>query len=51
MWKSKELSDESIKYPTASNDSINWALHDINMKSQVRFDGTFLRQDKLTFTH
>ena len=39
-WKWKGLSDESIKPPVASNNSIAAALNHINTKSQVKFDGS-----------
>ena len=50
-WKSKELSSESIKPPAASNESLAPALNYINTKLRVKFDGSCLKQDELTFTH
>ena len=49
VWESKCLSDESIK-PT-SNNSQNPAIYfDDSTKIQVKFDGSSLQQDKVTFT-
>ena len=39
VWKSKGLSNESIKPPAASNISLSPALYHINNKLQVKFDG------------
>ena len=50
-WKSKELSHESIGYPTTSNNSLTPSLNHINTKIRVKFDGSYLKQEKLTFTH
>ena len=38
-WKLKGLSDESIKPPATSDNSIAPALNDINPKIQVKFNG------------
>ena len=45
-WKSKGLSDESIKPPAASNNSRAPALNYISTKIQVKFNGSCLRQEK-----
>ena len=50
-WKSETLSDESIKPPTASNNSLTPALNHINTKLRVKFDESCLKQEKVTFTH
>ena len=55
LWKSKGLSDKSTKPPATSNNSIdlalNYILNYINTKLQVKFDGSCLKQGRVTFTH
>ena len=46
-WKSKELSDESIKTPTTFNNGVSPALNYISAKIQAKFDGSCLKPDKL----
>ena len=49
--KSKGLSDESIKPPWTSDNSLNLVIGGIdNAKTLVKFDGVCLKQDKVTFT-
>ena len=43
-WKPKGLSDESIKHPAASSNSLAPVLNYVNAKS-------CLKQDKVTFTY
>ena len=43
------MSDESIKPPAASN-SLAPSLNYINTNVQVNFDGSCLKQEKITFT-
>ena len=50
-WKSKGLSDESINPPSASNNFLSPSLNYLNAKIRVRFNGSCLKQDKLTYTH
>ena len=50
-WKLKVLSDESIKPPATSNNSLAPALNYINTKLRVKFDGNYLKQDEATFTY
>ena len=50
-WKSKELSDEIIEPPNTSDNSLAPALSYIGNKTRVKFDGSCLKQDKITFTH
>ena len=50
-WQSKEISNESIKPPTTSNNSVNPRLSNNDTKSKVLFTGSCLKQPKLTFTH
>ena len=45
-WKSKELSDESIKPPATSNNNLAPSLNYIGIKTRVKFDASCLKQDK-----
>ena len=51
LWKSKGLSDETIKPPSTSHDSLAPALRHYGTKAKVKFDGSCFKQDKITFTH
>ena len=42
-WKSKGLSDESIKPPTTSDNSLNPALNHYGTKIRVKFTGSCLK--------
>ena len=48
-WKSKGLSDESIKPPTTSNKMLNPSLDYVGTKTRVKFNGDCLKQEKVTF--
>ena len=50
-WQSKGLSNESIKPPTTSNNSLNPRLSYNDTKIKVQFTGSCLKQPKFTFTH
>ena len=50
-WKSKLLSDESIKLPGTYNHSLSPALNYINSKILIKYDGTCLKQDKFKCIH
>ena len=50
-WKSKRLSDENIKITTASNNSLPSGFNHINIKIQIKFDRSCLKQEKVTFTY
>ena len=50
-WKSEGLSNESNKPPAASSNNLGPALSYIAVRTRVKFDGTCLKQDKITFTH
>ena len=51
-WKSKGLSDESIKPPATSNNSLAPSLNYIGTtKTRVKFDWSCLKQNKITITH
>ena len=49
--KSKGLSDESIKSPATSDNSLASALNYVGNKAGVNCDGSCLKQDKITFAH
>ena len=48
-WQSKELSDESIKPPFTSDNSLNPSYY--GTKTRLEFRGSCLKQDKSTFNH
>ena len=51
LWKSKGLSDESIKEPTTLNRILNPPLNLVGTKARLRFSGDCLKQEKITYTH
>ena len=50
-WKSKEVSSESIKPPTTSDNSLPPALSYYGTKTRVKFTGRCLKQSKIPYTH
>ena len=50
-WQSKGISNESIKPPTTSNNTLNPRLSYNDTKIKVQFTGSCLKQPKFTFTH
>ena len=50
-WQSKGISNERIKPPTTSNNSLNPRLSYNDTKIKVQFTGSCLKQPKCTFTH
>ena len=50
-WKSKGLSNESIKPPATSDNNLTPLLIHYRSKTKVYFDGACLKQDKVTFNH
>ena len=50
-WKSKGLSDESIKPPSTSNKILNPSLNYVGTKARKEFKGDCLKQDKISFGH
>ena len=50
-WTSKGLSNESIKPPTTSDNSLTPILNYYGTKTKVSFDMSCLKQDKVTFNH
>ena len=45
------MSDESIKSPSAPHNFLNPSLNHLGTKTRVRFSGSCLKQDKITYTH
>ena len=50
-WKSTGLSNESITPPSATNNFLSPSLNYLGSKIRVRFSGSCLKQDKITYTH
>ena len=50
-WRSKEISNESIKPPTTTDNSLSPRLSYYGTKIRVQFTGSCLKQTKFTFTH
>ena len=50
-WKSKGLSDESIKPPSTANKMLNPSLNYVGTKVRVKFRGDCLKQEKISFDH
>ena len=50
-WKSKALSDESIKPTTTSDNSLTPLITYYDYDTRVKFNGNILRQPKFTYTH
>ena len=50
-WRSKGISNESIKPPTTSNYILNPRLNYYATKTRVQFTGSCLKQPNHTFTH
>ena len=49
MWKSKRLSDESIKAPARSDNSLVPSLTYIGFRPRLNFDDQRLKLEKVTF--
>ena len=50
-WKSKGLSDESIKPPPTSDNSLTPLIDYYGYNIRVKFNGSILRQPKVSYTH
>ena len=50
-WQSKGLSDETIKPPATSDNSLNPKVSYYGTKARLEFRGSCLKQDKSTFNH
>ena len=51
FWKSKGLSDERLDSITASNHKITPELSFYGTKTKLEFNGSSLKQDKVTYNH
>ena len=49
-WKFKGLSDENIKPPTTSDNSLSPLINYLDTKTKLEFNGSCLRQNKITYT-
>ena len=50
-WTFKGLSNEGIKPPSAPNNFLTSSLNYLDNKIRVKFCGSSLKQDKVTYTH
>ena len=50
-WKSKRLSDESIKPASTTDNSLSPKLNHIGFRTRTKFDIQCLKQDKFIFNH
>ena len=50
-WQSKRLSNESIKQPTTTNNSLTPELDYYGTKTKIKLTGSFLKQSSHIFTH
>ena len=50
-WKSKGLSDESIQPSSTSDNSLSPLINYLDNKVRLKFNGSCLKQNKLTYTH
>ena len=50
-WKSKRLSDETIRRPITSDYSLNLLINYVGNKIILKFNGSCLKQPKLQYTH
>ena len=50
-WKSKALSNENIIPPSAPNNFFNPSLEYLGVKLKVRFGGSCLKQNVITYNH
>ena len=51
FWKSIGLSDERLNFNTASNSKITSELSYYGTKIRVEFNGSSIKQDKVTYNH
>ena len=50
-WESKRLCHKSVNSSAISNNSLTPALNYIDVKTRVKFDGSCLKQENITFTY
>ena len=51
LWKSKGLSDKTIKPPAASDNSLTPLIDYVGDKIRIKFTGSCLKQPKMHYTH
>ena len=51
QWKSKGLSNEIITAPSEPNNFLNSSLEYLGVKLKVRFSGSCLKQNAITYNH
>ena len=51
MWQSKGLSDETIKPPATSDNSLTPLIDYLGNKIRMKFTGSCLKQPKISYTH
>ena len=51
LWKSKGLSDKSIKLPATFDNSLTLLIDNLGTKIRLKFNGSILRQSKILYTH
>ena len=51
LWRSKGISNESIKPPTTCNNSLTPELNYYDTKTRVEFIRSSLKQSKISYTH
>ena len=51
FWDSNGLSDENITAPTTSDYTLHPELSYFGTKTRVQFNGSCLKQDKITYDH
>ena len=50
-WTSKGLSNENITPPSTRNNFLSPSLNYLGTKIRIKFSGSCLKQDKITYTH
>ena len=50
-WRSKGLSDETIKPPATSDNSLNPLIDCVDDKIRLKLNGSWLKQRKISYTH
>ena len=50
-WQSKELSDETIKLPDTSDNSLTPSIDYLGNKIRIKFTGSCLKQPKISYNH
>ena len=50
-WKSKRLSDETIKPPATSDNTLTLVSNYYGTKTRIKFTGSCLKQSKISYTY